>query len=179
VNATNRGLNRTLLLVVGIVLLVVGAAVATAAAVPDWLAAWIDGVASVDLAFDPSQPATLAIVLAVCVVVIALLVVFVVFVVRQGRGHARTLVHRGGTAGSVDVDAKVAATLIKAALADHPAVSSVDVSGYRVRRTPALKIALSLRKGSSPSDVRVAVDRVVERWDAVLGSEVPVLITID
>jgi len=176
VNATNRGLNRTLLLVVGIVLLVVGAAVATAAAVPDWLAVWIDGVASVDLAFDPSQPATLAIVLAVCVVVIALLVVFVV---RQGRGHARTLVHRGGAAGSVDVDAKVAATLIEAALADHPAVSSVDVSGYRVRRTPALKIALSLRKGSSPSDVRVAVDRVVERWDAVLGSEVPVLITID
>jgi hypothetical protein len=175
VNATNRALNRAAILVVGLVLLVLGAGVAVAAAVPQGLAAWQNAADSVAVPFDPAEPVTLAIVLAACVLAIVLLAVFVF---RQGRGHARTLVRRGGSDGSVIVDAKVAATLIEAALEDIPAVASVSVSGYRVRRTPALKIAVTPRRGSSPTDLREAVDTAVERWDALLGSEVPVLVTI-
>lgn len=174
-NATNRALNRAGILIVGLVLLVVGAAVAVVAAVPSWLQGWQDGAATLAVPFDPAETATLAIVVAACVLAIVLLAVFVV---RQGRGHTRTLVRRGGSSGEVVVDAKVAATLIEAALENHPAIESVSVSGYRVRRTPALKIALSVRRGSSPTDVRDAVDGVVARWDALLGSEVPVLVTI-
>jgi len=175
VNATNRPLNRAVILITGLLLVALGAGVVTAAVVPDWLALWKNGVEGLEVPFDPAQPTTLAIVLAGCAVLIALLLVFIV---RQGRGHTRTLVRRGGSAGEIVVDASVAATLIEAALADHPAVASVTVSGYRVRRTPALKIAVSVRRGSSPSDVRESIDRVVARWDSVLGSEVPVLITV-
>lgn len=174
-NATNRALNRAGILIVGLVLLLVGTGVVVAAAVPRWLQGWQDGVEAFAVPFDPADAGTLAIVLAACVLVIVLLAVFVL---RQGRGHTRTLVRRGGSSGEVVVDAKVAATLIEAALEDHPAIESVSVSGYRVRRTPALKIALSVRRGSSPTDVRDAVDGVVARWDALLGSEVPVLVTI-
>jgi len=187
VNATNRVLNRAALLIVGLLLVAVGGGVAAAALVPEWLAAWTDGADALDIVFDPSQVVTLVIVLAVCVAVIALLLVFVL---RQGRGHTRTIVRRGGSDGlggssgaggsdgAIVVDTKVAATLIEAALADHPAVASVSVSGYRVRDTPALKIAVSARRGASPGELREQVDLVVGRWDEVLGSEVPVLVTV-
>jgi len=175
VNATNRALNRAVLLTVGLVLVALGGAVAAAALVPSWLAVWTDVAGGLDPTFDPSQAMTLAIVLGGCLIVVVLLLVFIV---RQGRGHTRTMVQRGASDGAVVVDTRVAATLIEAALADHPDVASVSVSGYRVRGVPALKIAVSPRRGASPSELRDEVDRVVERWDEVLGSEVPVLVTM-
>ena len=100
-NDTNRALNRTLIIAVGLLLLVLGTAVAVAAAVPSFLASWVtasatagdaiaDAVASTPLA--PGGHSWLLVAGGALALVVAALLV--VFVVRQGRGHTRLLAER-------------------------------------------------------------------------------------
>jgi hypothetical protein len=183
-NDTNRGLNRALLVITGLVLLALGGAVAVAAAVPEWARGWATAsttvgdwlagaVASTPVAVNGHSWLLIA---GGALAVIAA-VLLVVFVVRQGRGHTRTLATRSDE-GEVAVDAGVARSVIEAALAANPGIVSSSVSAYRVRSTPALKIAVSVRRGASPTDIREYIDGVVTQWDALLGTETPVLITV-
>ena len=187
-NATNRGLNRAFILVVGLLLLGIGALVAAAAAIPEWLAAWSEGsarvseslgqaIASAPLGFSAhswilAAGAGLAVLVAV---------VLVIFVLRQGRGHTRTVLRRSGGDGEIAVDAGVAHSSIEGALREHPGVASVSVSSYRVRgaQSAAVKIDVGVRRGVSPADIREAADAVVADWDALLGESLPVLITVN
>jgi uncharacterized membrane protein len=193
-NDTNRALNRALIAVVGIVLIAVGGVVAAASIVPAIADGWRDGsdaaggwigdlLANTGMAGGDHSWMLVAIVAAAALVVVLLLV----FALRQGRGHTRTLVSRGedrksksgdADAGYVRVDAAVARQLIEEALSGHPGIVSSSVSAYRVRSVPALKVAVTVRRGVSPADVREYVDGVVARWDELLGEETPVLVTI-
>jgi uncharacterized membrane protein YoaK (UPF0700 family) len=188
VNATNRALNRAVILLVGIVLIAVGAAVAVAAAVPEWLEAWSDGsarvtdalgaaIASASLGF--SDHSWVLVAGAVLAVIAAVLVA--VFVLRQGRGHTRTVLRRSGDDGEIAVDSEVVHSSIERALREHPGVASVSVSSYRVRRAQnaAVKIDIGVRRGVSPADIREAADAVVADWDALLGETLPVLVTVN
>jgi len=186
VNATNRGLNRAFILFVGILLLAIGALVAAAAAVPDWLVAWTDGsaragdalggaIASAPLGFTANS----WILVAGAAIAVLVAAVLVVFVLRQGRGHTRTVLRRSGDGGEIAVDSDVVHSSIERALRDHPGVASVSVSSYRVRSDGAVKIDIGVRRGVSPADVREAADAVVADWDALLGESLPVLITVN
>jgi hypothetical protein len=184
-NATNRALNRAFILIVGLVLLGVGALVAAAAAIPAWLAAWQDGSDAVTSGLGAAiASAPIAgsehswILIAGAGVAVIVAVLLVVFVLRQGHGHTRTVLSREGDGGEIAVDASVVHSAIEQALRDHPGVGSVSVSSYRVRKSGAVKIAIGARRGASPADLREAADAVVARWDDLLGEELPVLITV-
>jgi len=186
VNATNRGLNRAFILVVGLLLLGIGALVAAAAAIPEWLAAWSEGSASVSESLGQgiaSAPLGFSahswILAAGAGLAVLVAVVLVVFVLRQGRGHTRTVLRRDGDGGEIAVDSDVVHSSIERALRDHPGVASVSVSSYRVRSDGAVKIDIGVRRGVSPADIREAADAVVADWDALLGESLPVLITIN
>jgi len=188
VNATNRALNRAVILLVGIVLIAAGAAVAVAASVPQWLEVWTDGaarvtdalgaaVASASLGF--SDHSWILVAGAALAVLAAVLVA--VFMLRQGRGHTRTVLRRSGDDGEIAIDADVAHSSIAGALREHPGIASVSVSSYRVRgaQSAAVKIDVGVRRGVSPADIREAADAVVADWDALLGESLPVLITVN
>ena len=192
-NNTNRGLNRFGIFVVGLVLLVVGAAAAAAAAIPEWLKTWKSVAGSVDDSVGDVVENTAAgpagqswLLLAIAAACLVLIVLLAVFIFRQGRGHTRVLVTdaaagpRGEkTEGAVIIDGAVAEQSIRAALETHPGLMSTSVSTFAVKRTPVLRITTTVRRGVSPQAVRSFVDETVAAWDTVLGREVPVLIQIN
>lgn len=191
-NSTNRALNRLGILLVGLMLVGLGATAVLAAAVPDWLDAWkafsADAADSTAEIVRTTQLAGLErswLLIAVPVVCIVAIVLLLLFVFRHGRGHSRTLVnepasradHNGG--GSVIVEGKVAERALQEALDGHPGVISTDVSTFAVKGTPVLRITANVRRGVSPQVVRAYVDRMVAALDDVLGTEVPVFIQLN
>jgi len=185
-NNTNRGLNRTLIMVVGLVLLVAGALVVALSVVPAFGRRWSDiaqqvssnvsGVL-VDTPLGTTGSSWLWIgVIALLLIITALLVAFIV---RQGRGHTRRLLSQPPTDnGSTVVDSAVAEQLVTQSLADRPELVSSHVSTYRIRGASVLKIAVTCRRGVSPTDVTALIDDRLHALDALVGAEIPALIQI-
>lgn len=184
--STNRFLNRLFALLVGVILLAAGAALAVGALWPDVQQtvsqAATDAVAPATDALSGGAPWILWVVAAGALLLIALLAVLML---RQGRGRTGTLLdvregaERGRpTGGHVIIDAGVASTVIGEALSAEPGIVSTDVSAFRVRRQTVLRITANARRGASPVELRRTIDRVVEQWDALLGEPVPVVIQI-
>lgn len=193
-NSTNRGLNRLLILVIGVVLIALGAAALAVVTVPviaDW---WRDNRAAVldtidgwfawnpfaavpggdtDRAVAPIVVPILAMVL--LVVAAALLIAFVL---RQGRGRSG-VVHRATVEhGEVVLATDVAAQALTQALDDDQTFSSVRVSSWDVKREPALKVAVTCRRGVSPRSAVETVSTAVQRLDGLLGVQLPVLVEV-
>jgi hypothetical protein len=190
-NGTNRFRNRAGLLLLGLVLLAIGGAVVAARLVPEWASAWADASGpvadSVTGALDASPVGAAGgswLLIAVAVVCAILASVLVVLVLRQGGGRTRTIVR--GTAsmeaespgGGVVIESGLAKDALTEAIGRHPAVASVSVTAYAVRRTPALKISAQARRGASIAELRAFIDGVVGAWDAAVGTETPIFIEI-
>lgn len=184
-NATNRALNRALVLVTGLILAILGAGAAALALVPmvqDAWAATSGTVGSKVTDFLQSNPLgdtgaswPLAAVLALLVVAIVLLIVFVV---RQGGGHTRVAVSERTDDGTIRVDSSVAEQALEDALATHPEFVASHVSTYAVRRTPVLKVSVTCRRGVSPADASRIVDDTLTALDRLLGRELPALVQL-
>jgi len=186
-NDTNRGLNRFVVFLVGLVLLLAGAAVAVGALWPDVQQTVSDGASDatgqVTDALSGGQVWILWVTAAVCAVLIVLLVAFIV---RQGGGRTSTLIDlsesddsHSPTGGHVVVDAKVAANVLEEALSNTPGVLAADVVAFRVKGENVLRVTVDARRGASPVDLRRAVDEAVTRWDELLGTVTPVVVQIN
>ena len=189
-NNTNRPLNRLGIFLFGLVLLLLGAGVAFAAAVPAVFSTWRAGskdvsarVAGVirDTLLGSTGQSWMTLVVAIAAVV--LIVLLLLFVFRQGHGRTATLLTKpadaGSQVGSVIVSSTIAEKTIAAGLRGYSGIASSSVSTFRVRGTATLKIAVSARRGVSPADIRNYVERVVERFDEVFGEETPVFLKIN
>lgn len=184
--STNRALNRLLVIVIGLVLIAAGAALAVGTVLPD-VQSTVSGAAS-----DAKQPVSDAlsggqtwILWIVALAALLLIVLLAWFALRQGHGRTGTLVRlesgRGAstpTGGALVIDAKVAEQLLEDALGDDPAIVSVDVTAFEVQHSTTLRVTAVARRGVSPVAVRRTVDEAVTRLDAVLGTQVPVVIQI-
>jgi len=186
-NDTNRALNRLVVFVVGLVLLLAGAAVAAGALWPDVQQTVSDGASDatgpVTDALSGGQAWILWVTAAACLVLALLLVAFVV---RQGGGRTSTLIdlsehddRHSPTGGHVVVDAKVAANVLEEALSGTPGVLAADVVAFRVKGENVLRVTVDARRGASPVDLRRAVDEAVSRWDDLLGTVTPVVVQIN
>jgi hypothetical protein len=152
VNATNRGLNRLLILVVGLVLVVIGAAalaVVTVPVVADW---WRDNrsgvLDTIDGWFawnpfaaapgaDAGQAAPIVVPIAGIVLLVLVAALLISFVLRQGRGRSG-IVHRSAVEhGDIVLETDVVANALSDALDDTEAFSSVRVSSWDVKRAQA------------------------------------------
>jgi len=181
VNDTNRVVNRLVLALVGMACLLASGLAVLLVVSPVARQQWISVSRSVVPAFDagfgrplwPSTTLSLAAVgaLAVAVVFVALLTALVL---RAGRGSTSTVVTAVGDDGTTEVAADVASALLRDRLQAVPGVAGVDVSAYRVRREPALRLTVRCRRGASPRIVADAVEEAVALLDAALGVRLPV-----
>lgn len=192
-NSTNRGLNRLLILIVGLLFVVLGAAALAAVTVPvvaDW---WRDNRGSVldtiDGWFawnpfaavpgtDAGQAAPILVPIAGIVLLVIVAAVLISFVLRQGRGRSG-IVHRASVDhGDIVLQTDVAADALGDALDDTEAFSAVRVSAWDVNRAQALKVAVTCRRGVSPRTAVETVSSAVESLDRLLGVELPVLVEV-
>lgn len=185
-NSTNRALNRLLLLVVGLLLVAVGAAAATAVLLPavrdgwkasadpirDQVGTWLQSTPLGDTGVSWIMPAVL-------VVIVLAVVLLVVFALRQGHGRTGTVVDETvGEHGQTVISSKVAEDAIQDALSARPEFVTSHVSTYRVKRTPTLKVSVTCRRGVSPADASAIVESSLRALDQLLGRELPALVQI-
>lgn len=193
-NSTNRGLNRLLILVIGLVLTGLGAAALAVVTVPfvaDW---WRDNRDAVLdtitgwFAWNPfaavpgvetdrgAAPVVVPIIGIVLLVVAAALLL--AFVLRQGRGRT-DVVHRApADHGDVILEADVAAHALGDALNGTAAFSAVRVSAWQVGRERALKVAVTCARGVSPRTAVETVSAAARSLDSLLGVELPILVEV-
>lgn len=185
-NATNRILNRTLLLVVGLILAAVGAAMIFAAARPSWASdavnaatGWTERTVAdmadwtVELSGAGAVPGALLVLLGIALVLIVLLIVFIA---TRGGGGTSTVVRVDAEDGSTEVDRDVADAVLAARLRARPDVLSARLSAYRVTGRPALKLTVTVRQGTVLSRTLRAAEDAVAEWDALAGTETPVVL---
>lgn len=183
--ASNRFLNRLLLIVTGLIAIAVGAFVGVSALAGDAGARLRDLVDPAATAvadavdrtpLDPNGgtggswlPAALCLVL---------LIVFLVAVFRHGGGRTNRVVVSDDEAGSIAVSTSFADTAITDALERRRDIADVGVSAWTVNGRPALKVRVRVTAGSSPAPVVAAASDVVRGLDRVLGESVPVLVEV-
>lgn len=180
-NSTNRAANRLFLLIVGIVVIALGAAAVVVGAVGDIRSAWSDSAPAVADEVDRvlADPATAWVLYAVLAGLVVIVVVLLVFVFRQGHGHTGRIVITPQTdAGRTVIESAFAEQLLTSALSERPEFVSASVSTYAVRREPVLKVAVTARRGVSPTDVVDIVERAARDLDSLLGVQVPMLVHI-
>lgn len=186
-NATNRLVNRGVLLLIGAGLLVVGAFALAVGARPSWagdalavavrtsrdLRTRIDEVSVPLLGGEIDGPVLVLAVLGLLVAIAA-----VAFVLTRGGGRTADVVRIAGDGGRTAVDRSVADAVIAGALGGRPDVLSARTAAYRVRHQPAVSVTLSVRKGAPLAAVLAAAERAVGEWDVLAGERTPVMIHI-
>ena len=165
---SNRGLNRIILGVVGLLLIA--------------LAAWVANRAYpvIELPTVPTpEGATLWIIAASALVVVLL---SLAWIVTRGRGRTHAVLTATDDSGTVSIDARVAADLIAQDLEALADVVSVSSSAFRTTGRKRSGIALELRVvARRHADLRHLVDTVtrsVESFDNALETRIPVLLHV-
>ncbi|NJC20927.1 hypothetical protein BJ994_000003 [Arthrobacter pigmenti] len=187
-NQTPRTVNRVLLAIFGLVLMVIGA-LAAALSLPAVARWWQATAAEIGEALQELLAATtlagqrdswLWIVLALLMVLLVILMI--TWVANQGKGRSGVLAYDDGESpvpGSVTINGAVAEQALKAALAERVDLVNSSVATYEFRRRPALKVRVFPRQGVAPYVVAQEVTALVDALDAALGTQTPVLISID
>lgn len=188
-NATNRFLNRVLLLVVGAVLGAVGVTVLLVTVRPPWLedaadtvARWAEGAMSAASGWATGLPSVGAIPGAALILLgtaAVLLVLLIAFIVTRGGGRTATVLRVDSGHGRTMVDGNVAQAVLAGRLQDRPDVLSAHTSAYRVKRAPAIKLTVTMRQGAHLPRVVRAVAAVVADWDALAGTRIPVVLHLE
>ncbi|RFA10913.1 hypothetical protein B7R54_18140 [Subtercola boreus] len=185
-NSTNRGANRAVILLAGLVLLVVGLGALAVGALPSVQTGFADQAPGAENTVTDWLKATpLAgtghswLWIAAAAIAVLFIVLFVVFIVRQGRGHTRELLADAPTEhGRTIVDSSVAEHLLQDSLSSRPELVGSHVSTYAVKGTSVLKVSVSCRRGVSPADAKDLVEAQLLALDELLGTSIPALIQV-
>jgi len=185
-NNTNRALNRAVVILVGLLALLVGAALlaietipavrdgfrTTAPTIHGNLTGWFKTIPL----FDTGTSWGWILILAALVLIVVLLLVFIF---RQGHGHHDIVLREDNTPGGATViDSDVAQQAIRHDLQGCPELLASRVSTYRVRGISVLKVSVTCRRGVSPRQVAQLIVNTLTALDALLGRQVPALIQI-
>lgn len=187
-NDTNRAFNRTVLIVVGLILVSAGAAViavfAWTAAQDVWAQAttasqtWLQDAAAAS-ALNGSAASWLAVgILALIVVVIA---IALIAMFRVGGGRSHTLVDASGSRsefGTVRVQSAFASDAMQNALADRADLLSTSVTTHTVRSASVMHVRIIPRQNTSPRRIADDVDRLAENLATLTGEQIPTYISI-
>ncbi|WP_439693671.1 hypothetical protein ACRQ4B_05435 [Curtobacterium sp. SP.BCo] len=182
-NATNRGLGRTVLVLVGLALLVSGVGAVLVQTVPWAAATWHDRARVLgDLGRAAPRADLVTAWTWVLGGAVVLGVLALVVLTTLGGGRTGTVVEEDGSAdgvaGSVRIDAAAVQHALSSAIGAMPEVGSLAVDVYRVRGRRAIRIRVRLRRGASPRAITTGVEGVVADLDALLGDQLPVLLEI-
>lgn len=190
-NGTPRGLNRFLLTLIGLVFMIAGAGAAVLAVSPAAARWWQRyAQAQLDWLLDleartrllPTSQSWIWFAVALFFLIVA--IVMISWIGNQGKGRASTLLdYQGnpdddGAAGAVKLSCAVAEQALKSALLERTDLVGVTVTSYDFRKQTAIKVRVLPRQGVSPHLVAGEIAELVEALDALLGFEVPVLVSI-
>lgn len=184
-NATNRVVNRGVLLLTGLILLGLGAIAVLSVWQPVWAQESIQRLTTVgadtlavvggwELALLGVRiPGWLAVALGAGLI---LLVLLVIFLATRRRGRVAQVLRVSGADGRTVVDRSVAEAVLADTLAARPDVLSAHTGVWRVRRANAVRLEVTVARGASLGRVLNAAEKAIEDWDALLGVRVPILI---
>ncbi|BDZ37859.1 hypothetical protein [Microbacterium suwonense] len=188
-NATNRAVNRTLLLVTGLLLVAAGATAVTASAWPVVGESWSAGLAAAVTWMQDAEGLTrisdATTLSAFTIGLLALLLITVVIglavISKLGGGRSSTVVRSepGEDAqGSVTIRQGFAADAITQSLTGHSEILASRVSAHRVRGTDVLHVSVTPRKNTSPVEVAATVTRLVDNLATLTGRETPTYVSV-
>lgn len=182
-NATNRGLGRTALVVVGLALLVAGVGTILVESLPPAASIWRDWARSLgDLGTGVARDASVTAWTWVLGGGVVLGILALVVLTTLGGGRVATVVEDDGSAegvaGTVRIDAAAVQHALSSAVGALPQVGSLAVDVYRVRGGRAIRIRVRPRRGASPRAITEGVEGIVADLDALLGDRLPVLLEI-
>lgn len=181
-NATNRGFNRLLILIVGILLIAAGAAAALLVALPAVATGWTAWFTTVPTTIPwattsvVGQVGWLSITAAVVALILGLLLI--AFILRQGRGHTAGVLERRTGGSRTRIDLALPRTLLTDHLDELPDILASRVTAYDVRGTPTLKVSVRARRGASPVAITGQIIDALRALDTVLGEELPAYVQI-
>lgn len=193
-NATNRVVGRAALVVVGLLLLVLGAGAVLVSTLPTAAALW-HGLARPGLDALGTGARRDAGVLAWTVVLGGAVVVGVLALVvlaTIGGGRTGVVLEDGGdgdrgdgvgvdgagVGGVVRIESAAVEHALSTAVGALPEVASLVVDVHRVRGLSAVRVLVRARRGASPRVITDRVEVIVADLDAVLGEELPVLLEV-
>jgi uncharacterized membrane protein len=178
-NTTRRGLNRTLVLLVGLIALTAGAAIVWASVSGEAHRVWAQSLTSAADAADAAHAATLVGAgpvswaglgaVAVAVILIALLLLPIALLAHH---RSRTVLRSAETdaaPGRVVVREGFASDAVSESLARRTDILSTRVVADDVRRQPVLHVAVTPRPQASPREIADHVATVGARLDALLA----------
>jgi hypothetical protein len=188
-NATNRGVNRIVLLLAGMVLLTAGAAVLLATVWPvasaiwgDWSRAAISWMQRADDASRVSTTSTLSgFTISVLAVLLLIVVAAVVVIARLGGGRSSVMIRddsADGTPGAVVIRQGFASDAITGSLASRRDILASRVSASRVRGEDVLHVSVTPRQNTSPVEVAETVTRLVDNLATLTGRQTATCISI-
>ncbi|WP_221585190.1 hypothetical protein [Microbacterium sp. G2-8] len=181
-NATNRIANRALLLVTGVILLAAGTAAIIVATRPAWGVTVVDAAGSwaaslaqrtVDVPVVGAMSTLAAVGFGAAALIGAGLIAFLA---TRGGGRMTTVVHLAGRGGDTIVDDDVAEALLTEPLRVRPEILAARTTVYRIQRAPAIRLAVTVRRGASLSRVLATIDSAVSEWDALAGTHMPIVV---
>ncbi|MBQ1444767.1 MAG: hypothetical protein IIZ13_13070 [Renibacterium sp.] len=187
-NATRRGLNRTIIFLIAVILIAVGAATALTGIWPTAKQAWAEwtGQAGTFVADQLAATRVQAFGLelswlwaALLAVMLLLVILLVSWISSQGGGRTAILDRDKSAEGEVVLHNDIAGNALKEALSQDPRILSTAVSTWKLRREPGLKVSVQARKGASPRELADSVENLVAGLDSLIGKRMPLLISIN
>lgn len=188
-NATNRGVNRVVLFVVGAVLLAAGgaalAAVVWPAAADLWQTVmtgaqtWLREAESNTRLHESTKVSWLAV--AALALLLAVVVIAVVIISRLGGGRSTTVTRaeaEDGAVGAVTIAHGFAADALTEALARHDEILASRVSASRVHSEDVLHVSVTPRQNTSPVEVATLVSTLIDNLAQLTGRETPAFVSI-
>jgi uncharacterized membrane protein len=188
-NNTNRVLNRMVLLLIGIVFLVLGAAaiavITWPAAAEYWTRAGEAGGAWIEQAIEATMigATTLSwVTLGVLTLILLLVVVLIVTLIRIiGGGRSYTVLRSSGQEtplGRVMVEEGFVSDALKHSLGQRDEILFSNVTANDIRKQPVMHVSVTPRQNTSPRHVAEDVDQLITNLTAITGRDVPTFISI-
>lgn len=187
-NDTNRGLNRFILVIFGLLLVAVGGAVALVSFWSEGARTWVSTAEAVRGWFDGAVTSSRIGAGSASWIVVGILILMMVVIVllgaalfhlggRTNKAVARTQGSETGL-GRITVTRGFASDAIKQALAPRDEIIATRVTSNDVLRQPVVEIGLIPRRGASPRQLADSVAEIARNLAAVTGSHLPTYISI-
>ena len=189
-NDTNRALNRIFIFLVGLILLVVGAAVGALQFWPWWAARWEDAGRTTTSAVTDALKASPVPgadfswwLLAALGALLIIVIVMVLIITNVGGGGSREIYRepigkRGGASDRRLIDTTFAADALKHSLDKRPDLVGSTVGAFTVKRQPVLHVGVTPRQGTSPRLVMTEADTLINNLALVVGDAPATCLTI-
>lgn len=187
-NNTNRALNRTLLLIIGLLFLALGALgiaiMSWPTAADVWTSAgdgalsWLDqAMAATAIAGGALSWIGIGSVAAIVVVIVLLVVALVSIAGRRSRTAFRSTGEQNPL-GRVTVTESFVSDAVKNSLATRDEILSAQVTANDIRRQPVLHVAVTPRQNTDPRELVDLVDRLLTNLATLTGRETATYVSI-